>query len=373
MSSAMRREVAWTKVLGALLLTALLAYMCWEAHADAVWTSRENGFASDFTSTIWDPVRAVRHGLDPYPSPSTSERIPAVYLPPIFLVTLPLAWFPFHVATWVWFACLLAGACGILFVVGVRDLRCYALFAASLPIEQSLVLGNTSIFLGLGVALAWRFRDHPLLGPLALAAAAAVKFWIWPLFVWLLIIRPRAGIRAAVLFGVLTIAAWAVIGFDGLLDYPRLLHAEGERFASEGVLFVPALTQLHVPVNVAAVLGFLGSLALVGLAWTRRASEIEVFTLAILASLVGTTFGWPHYLVLMGLPIAILYPRLSLPWLWFPALWVAAHVGASRGSFAYSLPFCVAALVPLMIVLGSPRSSRMRTIVTSKASGEGRT
>jgi hypothetical protein len=284
-----------------------------------------------------------------------------VYLPPIFLVSLPLAWFPLHVATWLWFATLMGAAFGILLVLGVRDPWCYAVFALSLPVEQTLVLGNATILVALGVALAWRFRDRPIVGPLAVAATVTVKFWIWPLMVWLLIVRPRAGVRAAVMFGVLTLGAWAVIGFKGFLRYPELIHAEGNRFAYAGSLFAAALVQLHHSVGFAAATGFLSGLLLLGLAWTRRATEIEVFSLALLASLVATTIGWPHYLAVTAIPIIVLYPRLAPAWLWFPGLWLATHLGPKPGQFYYSLPFCIFAALPVLIVFASSRETRRST------------
>ena len=133
------------------------------------------------------------------------------------------------------------------------------------------------------------------------------------------------------------------------------MHDEGSHFAYAGSLFVAALIQAHLRVRDAAATGVLGSLVLLGLAWVRRATEIEVFSLALLASLVGTTVGWPHYLVVMALPIVILYPRISLAWLWFPSLWVATHLGPKAGQFGYSLPFCLLAAVPVIIVFTSGR------------------
>ena len=159
------------------------------------------------------------------------------------------------------------------------------------------------------------------------------------------------------MFGVLTLGAWAIIGFHGFLDYPALIHAEGGHFASAGSLFVPALVQLHLTVRIATALGLLAGLALLALAWVRRSSDIESFSLALLASLAATTVAWPHYLVLMALPIAILYPRLSLAWAWFPALWAAAHVGQSPGQFGYSLPFCIFAILPVVIVFAARRKA----------------
>jgi hypothetical protein len=337
-----------------VLAVAAALYMYGQAHADAVTINHNSGFGSDFRGTIWNADRAIRHGLSPYPPPSTIlSRLPAVYLPPIFLATLPLAWVSFHIAVWVWFGCLLAAAFAVLALIGVRDPWCYALFALSLPIEQALVLGNASILVALGVALAWRFRERPILGPLAAAATVTIKFWIWPLLVWLLIVRPRAGLSAGIMFVALTLGAWGLIGFHGFLDYPALIHAEGSHFAYAGVLFVPALIQLHVMVRIAAALGVLGGVALLALAYARKSREIDVLSLALLASLVGTTVGWPHYLILMGIPIAIVYPTLALAWSWFPALWAATHLGAKPGQFAYSLAFCVVACVPVLIVFAS--------------------
>ena len=344
------------RISGVLLAAVAAIFMFEQAHAGGVAIAAYNGFGSDFHGTIWAADRAVLHGLSPYPDPSRRLLgVPAVYLPPIFLATSPLGWLSLHLATWVWFGCLLAAAAGILAVLGVRDPWCYAVFAASLPVVQALVLGNATILVALGAALAWRFRDRRLLGPLAVAAAVMIKFWIWPLFVWLLIVRPASGVRAAIIFGALTLSAWAIIGFHGFRAYSSLIHDEGAHFGYAGSLFVAALIQLHLRFRFAAASGILGSLALLGLAWVRRSSEIEVFSLALLASLVGTTVGWPHYLIVMALPIVILNPRISLAWTWFPAIWVATHLGPKPGQFAYSFMFCLLATVPVVIVFASGR------------------
>ena len=345
-----------SRISGVLLAAAAAIFMFEEAHAGGVAIAASNGFGSDFHGTIWLPDRAVLHGLSPYPNPARGVLgVPAVYLPPIFFATSPLGWLSLHLATWVWFGCLLAAAAGILAVLGVRDPWCYAFFAASLPVVQALVLGNASILVALGAALAWRFRDRRLAGPLAVAATVTIKFWIWPLFVWLLIVRPASGVRAAIMFAALTMGAWAIIGFHGFRAYPSLIHNEGGHFGYAGSLFVAALIQLHLRFRIASATGILGSLVLLGLAWARRSSEIEVFSLALLASLVGTTVGWPHYLVVMALPIIILYPRISLVWSWFPAIWIATRLGPKPGQFGYWFLFCLLAVVPVVIVFASNR------------------
>ena len=349
-------DLSKRRVVAVVLATAAAVYMCWQAQGDGVAIAHGSGFGPDFQGTIWDADRAVLRGVSPYPDPAKPLVRPAVYLPPIFVLTAPLGWLSLHAATWLWFACLLASALAVLIVLGVRDPWCYVLFAASLPVAQALVLGNASILVALGIALAWRFRGRPILGPLAVAATVALKFVFWPLIVWLLIVRPRSGIRSAVMFGVLTLAAWGMIELHGLRGYPALMHAEGSHFAYAGSLFVAALIQLHARVRDAAAAGLLLGLSLLGLAWTRRSRETEVFSLALLASLVATTVGWPHYLIVMAIPIVILAPRISLPWLWFPALWAATHLGPKPGQYGYSLIFCGFAALPVVLVFAADRT-----------------
>ena len=352
------RNALSNRIVVAVLATVALIYMYWQAHANGVWLAHANGFGSDFHGTVWAPDRAVLHGISPYPSGSQTFAIePAVYLPPIFLVTLPFGWLSLHVAIWVWFGVLMASAFGVLAVLGARDPRCYAFLIMSLPVVQALVLGNASILIALGAALGWRFRKHPILGPVAIAATVAVKFWLWPLFVWLLIIRPRAGLRAVLAFAAINLGAWTAIGFHGLRGYPALMHTEGRLFAREGVLFVAALIQLNVAIKLAVAIGFLGGLILLGAAWVYRASEIKAFSLALLAALVATPVAWPHYLILMALPLVIVWPRLTLAWAWFPALWLAEHIGEAHGQIGQSLALCLFAVLPVVIVAGFPPRS----------------
>ncbi len=342
------------------LAGAALVYMAFEAHTEGVAVRAHNGFGSDFEGTIWNPGRAVIHGVSPYSSAiATSGLEPSVYLPPIFLVTFPLGWLPLHVATWVWFVALAAAALAVPALVGVRNPLCYGLWMLSLPVVDTLMLGNASVLIALGCALTWRYRDRLNLAAVAAAGVVALKFWIWPLLAWLLIVRPRSGIRAAAIFVVVTLASWAVIGFRGFLQYPGLMHTEAQRYARPGVLFVAALIQLDVPIKLAAAAGVLGGLLLLLVAYSRRASDLDSFALALLASLVITPVAWPHYLALPALTLMILRPTLSPAWAWFPALWIGFDLAKHHGPAAQSLVLCLFAVLPAVLVLlsGSRRSA----------------
>lgn len=340
-----------------LLSAATSVFMLRYAHEQWVEMDKANGFGSDFHGTIWAPDRALLDGDSPYPSPSAPFAIqPAVYLPPIFLVTLPLALIPLHAATWVWLALLVASLFGLLAVLEVRDPRCYALVILSLPFVQALVLGNAGILVAFGVALSWRCRHHPLFGPLAVAATVAVKFWLWPLFFWLFLINKRSGVRAAITFGAMTLVAWSAIGFEGLREYPDLMRTEVRLFAPDGVLYVGALIDFNMAATLAAAVGLVAALVLLGAAWIKRSSELVALSLALLASLVATPVAWPHYLVISAIPLIINWPRLSLAWAWFPALWLAGQTSflvLNRTS-----PFCVFAALPIIAVIASQISRR---------------
>ena len=78
------------------------------------------------------------------------------------------------------------------------------------------------------VALPRACRDRGL----ALGAAVAAKLFVWPLVVWLLLTRRfRAAAWAAGSAVVLVLGAWALIGFEGLRDYPTLLRAVQDVYA----------------------------------------------------------------------------------------------------------------------------------------------
>jgi hypothetical protein len=346
----------WNRV---LLTTGVAVVVALCAYASVCAAVAELRFGSDFIGTIWRPDHAVLHGLPPYPDASRPlPSAPAVYPPTIFVLSAPLGLLPAHIAAWVWFGILVAAAFGIAWAVSVRVPWFFALLLISLPVAQALMLGNASILIALGVALTWRFRDRPGLGPLMAAVTVSIKPWAWPLLVWLLLVRPRAGVRAAISFVGLTLVSWASLGFSGLSQYPALMHDELLAYARAGDLFVGVLTHLDVPVAAAAGLGLAGGLALLGAAAARRSNDLQAFSFALLAALVATPVAWPHYLVLMAIPIAIRWPRPALAWLWFPGVFVLVEIAESGGRLLESFAFCLLAVIPVVAVNWAPLGGR---------------
>ena len=157
----------------------------------------------DFAGTLWKPAQAWLDGLPIYPEPTriaVEIGNPSVY-PPLFILLLsPLVALPLQVAAWVWLGVLAASAGAALWIVGVRDWRCYVLAVSSPVVLQGLMLGNLTVFLVLLTALAWRYRDRAIAAGLALGTAVAGKLFVWPLLIWLVLTkRYRAAAWAFVL------------------------------------------------------------------------------------------------------------------------------------------------------------------------------
>ena len=176
------------------------------------------------------------------------------------------------VAAWLWLCVLGVAMFGSMWILGVRDWRCLVLAVTSPVVVHGLWYGNLTVLLVLPIALAWRCRDRARLVGIAVGAAVAAKLFVWPLVVWLLLTRRfRAAAWAAGSAVVLALGAWALVGFQGMSDYPSLLRAVQDVYAvrSLSVSTVAGALGASVPaaVAVAAVVG-LACLALA--AWLVR-------------------------------------------------------------------------------------------------------
>jgi uncharacterized membrane protein len=155
-------------------------------------------------------------------------------------------------ASWVWFVVLAVGVLVSMWIVGVRDWRCLVLALSSPVVLQGLYWGNLSLALLLPVALGWRYRERATIAGVAVGSAVAAKLIAWPLVVWLIVTkRYRAAAWAAGSAVVLVIGSWAVIGFDGMLDYPALLRETQDVYAIRSDSIAGVLGGLGVSVTLA--------------------------------------------------------------------------------------------------------------------------
>jgi alpha-1,2-mannosyltransferase len=287
----------------------------------------------DFKGTIWQPGRDILAGHSPYP-PTRLDAIdrgnPSVYPPLVLLLTAPLALLPFSVAYWTWAAVLAAGTFASLWPLGVRDWRCYTLALGSCPVVWGLAFGNVSLLLVPIAAFAWRYRSSLGRCAAAVGLAVALKIVLWPLLVWLVVTRrSRAALLAAAGAVVSIVLAWAVIGFDGFREYPRLLALNTDFYGPHSWSLAAAGLGLGLPLSLAKLLSSLLGVALLAGAFVaaRRAGcDKSAFSLVLIASLALTPIVWPYYFAILLVPIALSSASFGRAWYLLAAFWFVAFV-----------------------------------------------
>jgi len=338
-----------------------------------------HSYMFDF-KTFWEAGRAVLSGSSPYPhahSALLAQGQSFVYPAPAAVAMVPLALLPYNVAAAAWIVLLLASIPGALLLLGVRDWRCHGAALLTLWAVNGIFLGAVSPLLLLGLAALWRYRDRPLVSACLAAALICLKVYLWPLLVWMALSgRRRAAVEAVALSAVLCVSTWALIDFHGLASYPRMLAdlASGEQAASYSPLAL--LLGLGIkPVAARLLVGATGLVVLCAAAAVvrrhGRLAELDSLTLCLVASLVFSPIVWPHYLLLLLVPVAITHKRLSLPWLLGIASWVSP--GAHSSGAASVVLALVVAGATLLATRSRPRIPASGSPLRSLGRGTRRT
>jgi hypothetical protein len=319
--------------LGAAALQALyllvLAYAVITTLYYARWAVEADFLGYDFAGTLWDPGVAIRDGRSPYPAPVVAEvdtGNPALYPPLLMLAVAPLTVLPWAVGVGIWTVLLVASVAATLYVLRVRDPRCYVLALASPLATIGVVFGNATLLLVPVVALAWRWRDHRLRSGALVGLAVASKLFLWPLLFWLLGTRRYRAFGAALVATCLCLLVpWAVIGFDGMTSYPDLLRVAEELYAGHSYSVATALSGLGADAELAsrATLGLGVAIAALAFYAGRRGADSASVSLAVLAAVLGSPIVWPYYYALLLIPIAIARPRFSGLWVALALFYVA--------------------------------------------------
>ena len=227
--------------------------------------------------TLWEPARAFLDGAPIYPEPTREAVVvgnPTVYPPLFILLSVPFALLSATAASWVWFCLLGAAVLASMWILGVRDWRCHVLAVTSPVVVHGLFYGNLTIFLLVPLAVAWRYRDRANVAGLAVGVAVAAKLFAWPLVVWLLLTRRFRSAAWAVSSSVaLVLAAWAVIGFEGLADYPALLREIQDVYAVRSISLASVAGALGSSLSVAVAVSAIAGLLLLALAGVARAAR----------------------------------------------------------------------------------------------------
>jgi glycosyl transferase family 87 len=272
--------------------------------------------ALDFHNELYPGSKELLRGDNPFPPAGTDLTRGQNYVwPPIAaLVVSPLLLLPATAAD-IAIAVLGLACIGLaLWLVGVRDWRVYGVAALWPQVIGEIRISHLTPVLCLLAALVWRDRDSTLRPGLALGLAGAVKFFLWPLGVWLLAVgRVTAALVAA---AVAAASLLLVLPFTGLDEFGRMLVDLGRAFDQDSYSSFGLLLRLGLSEPAARALGLALGAALLVLMWRRRS-----FALAIAASLAVSPIVWLDYYALAAVPLAIARPRLSLVWFLPLATW----------------------------------------------------
>jgi alpha-1,2-mannosyltransferase len=346
-------------LLPAVLLTVMLA------------GSIHDHFAFDFHQ-FWQGGRDVIDGHSPYPPADSVPRggdatldaqgIQDVYRFPYpaaaALLMVPLGALPFAVAAAVFVLLSAAAVILALRLLGVVDWRCYGVALASMPALGALRLGTFTPLLLLALAVAWRFRNRALVCATATGLAVAVKLFLWPLVVWLVLSRRIASAAlAAAIAVVVTVAAWAALGFAGMTAYPALLASLTASVQAKGW----SVVSLSVAAGASATAGKLFAAAaaatLLLVAGVLR-RDVVSFAFAVAAAIVLSPIVWLHYYLLLAAPVALVSPALSPAWAVLLVFWLSPFQETGGDVWRILLGLTAVASVCAATAL---RSDRVRT------------
>jgi glycosyl transferase family 87 len=275
--------------------------------------------AYDFDRAYLPAAHLVLHGSSPY-GPATRAALgsqTAFVYPPIgAFLAAPFAALPAHAADVIVTVLAAFAVPAILAVLGVRDWRCLGASLLWMPTISAIHLGTVTVWLVLGVAVAWRWRDHFVRAGLVLGLVVAVKLFLWPLVVWFAITtRFKAAGVAVASAALFFLVPWIPLDGAGLGSYPDRLSLLSSLEAKRGFSPAALLSHLGVGWGVAQAVGYALGVALLVLAYRRRGSETVALNLVCAASLLLTPILWPNYLLIMLVPLALLRPRFGLVWL----------------------------------------------------------
>lgn len=282
--------------------------------------TRRHVVAFDFDHSYWPAGRRVLHGLSPY-DPSwqdlgTGFGFPHSAVAALFFV--PFALIPLHVADGVSTALTI----GVLFltlrVLRVRDFRIYGAVMLWPAVVFAWQTSNMTLLLGLGIAGAWRYRDRPFVAGALAGLIVSLKLFVWPIGLWLLATRRYAAFGWAIVCGAaLNLVGWAVIGFDQISPYQRLVRADTRIWELRSYNVI-ALAQLNGIGRTAAYVLQFSIAAVVGAACVvigRRGSDQSALVISVALCLLASPIIHLHYFALLVVPLAVARPKLSPAWL----------------------------------------------------------
>jgi hypothetical protein len=338
---AMARDGAQTAVEVDPLRKALTHGLAFWSIVGAAWLVVANAlnheFAFDVHYAFLPAAHAVVHGASPYggvTSHAVREGYAYLYPPLVAYLLTPFTLMPPLVAEILGTVLVAASVPAALWLLGVRDWRCYAITFLWMPVIAGIQSANVTLPMVLGLALIWRFRDRTAVAAIATGFVIALKLFFWPLLVWLVATRryrtAALGAVASVLF---VFVPWAGIGFAGLRGYSHLLatvaHREGPQSYSLAALAHFAIPSWPAAIALETLVG--AAVLLLALVAGRRGRDRDAFALAIVGILALTPLLEIHYFAALVVIVALYRPRLSPAWLLPLLMWGAPEPNNGSG------------------------------------------
>ena len=270
----------------------------------------DDSLSADFHHEIYPQAKQILEGRNPYPPPDFDPTVGANFIwPPIVVYLLsPLTLLPLGAADVVMLVLGLACIAASLWIVGLRDWRVYGLVAMWPQIAGEMRVSHLTAPICLLLALAWRSRDRELAPGALIGFATAMKFFVWPLAVWLAANRRHTATLLAA--GIAGASLLLILPYVSIDDYARSLLQLGRGFDQDSYTLFGLLVQSGASETVGRVVMWACGLLLLAATWRYRS-----FTLAIAAALTISPIVWLDYFALAAVPLAIARPRLS--WIWF--------------------------------------------------------
>ena len=264
-----------------------------------------------------------------------------LYPPPLAILLAPFAGLPRDVLVVGWLAAriaVLALGCLIMPVRPIVRGATLLVAAFSYPVLLDLNLGNVSLLVLVLTAVGWRFLDRPA-GSVALAIVLAVRPPLLAVPAWQALRRRWRPVAWTILAGLtLVLVTLPLVGSRAYADFLTVArNLSGfigvPRNVDLGSMAAAAGLQPPLPI-VAYAAGALLGLAIIVV--TVRLDRAAGYVATVGASLLLAPLLWPHYLVALLLPAALLadrgrWPGILLPllaWLPEPLLPYVAIVGA---------------------------------------------
>jgi hypothetical protein len=324
----------------------------------------------DFTGAYLPAAEAILDGESPFPhgDEEVGSGFGYVYPPLVAFLSIPFTLLPGGVdvvITLLMLACVPAS----LWLLGVRDWRCYAVTALWAPVFHATQTANVTLPILLGASAAWHYRASAwrtgVVGGLTLAA----KLLAWPLVVWLAAVRRvRAAVLVVLIGALVTFGLWAVIGFAGLADFRATLDRFAELEGPAGYSTRTLLVELGLPGVLASALsaclvaGFLVGVVVYGL----RSDDARSFACATTVMVFTSPVVWLHSFALLLAPVAVLRPRLS--WIWFLPALLWWHTGNGNGPLLHTALTVGVCVGLVLAALWAPSGQTGRSTTTSRSS-----